>query len=462
MRSFVPLAAAISTTLFLTNTAFAGDPIPPPAPTLEQADAYFARADFDKAAIAYAAFTDKFSQDPRASHAFAQAAMLEMRLGHHHEFDIALRLREFENKFGAAHVDEWSEIAFTMADGFANRQDRANALVVLNRILTVQSKWLAEAERKKGADVQRLREIELRARGRLAHLYTDAGDYLGADAEYLRVQNLVPKLGVWPGKKPARATAKYPETMDFIAESYFYAAEQKRFEADRMTLPAYLGKGERDSVMAFVNGPGEQWHKQRRYLVEEANRLYAFVLGLELPKPEPPKPPPPPLPAGMIGLLGGDPNAPQAPIIGDPASLENTHLTPPSPQWAIAAAERAGKLWSSFRQELIRMPIPAEWKGSGLVPGTDLTYEELKGEFICGIVDSPSETLKQQAGTAYRYCLNLSIQHRIVNEHTQACIHWLSRNYGWEYHEIDDFAPPGEFVALGQYTRPVPLSKVTH
>lgn len=449
------IAAAVSTTLLLTNTAFAGDPNPPPARPLEQADAYFARADFDKAAVAYTAFADKFSQDPRASHAFARAATLNMRLGHYHEFDIELPLREFENKFGAAHADEWSEIAFTMADGFADRRDRANALIVLNRILTVQSKWLAEAEKKKGADVQRLREIELRARARLAHVYTLAGDHAGAGVEYARITKLATKLGVWPGKKPARATAKYPETMDFIAESYFHVAEKKRFEADRMTLPPYLGKGDRESVLEFVTNTGARWHENRTYAVEIAVYHYVFVLGVEWPKPEPPKPPPPP--NGMIGLLGGDPNAPRIFAPHDPIPSEL-----PSPKWAIAAAERIGKLWGSFAQENIRMPIPAEWKGSGLVPGTDLTYEELKGEFVCGSVESPSEILKQQARSAYQYCLNLSIQHRIVNEHTQACIHWLSRNYGAEYHEVDEFVPPGEFVALRQYARPAPLPKVTH
>ncbi len=461
MRPILLFAAALSTTLLLANVSFAEEALGPNA-TLAEADKSFARADFDNAAHEYAAFAGKFSQDPRAPHAFAQAAILEMRLGHDKVSDIESPLREFENRFGSAHIDKWSEIAFTMADGFAGRRDRPNALIVLNRILTVQAKWLAEAEKKRSADVQPLREIELRARGRLARLFANFGDHQGANAEYLRMQKLVPKLGVWPGKKPARTTATYPETMDLIAEFHYYMAEQKRFEADRLPLPAYLGKGDRDSVMAFVNGPGEQWYKQRKYLVEEANRLYAFVLGLELPKPEPPKPPPPPPPPGMIGLLGGDPNAPQAPIIGDPIAPENTNMTHPSREWAIAAAERVGKLWSSFVLESLRMPIPTEWKAIGLVPGTDLSYKELRGEYRSGLEESPSEIAKQQARWAYRYCLDLSIQYRIVNEHTQACIHWLARNYGAEYHEVDEFVPPGEFVSLGLFARPAPLPKFTH
>lgn len=442
----------------LGNSAFAETG----KPSLEDAEKYVARADFENAAHTYGAFAKQHMQDPRAPWASAEAAMLNTRLGHYDVAAAESSLQQFENKFGSAHVESWSEMAFTMVDGFANRRDRANALIVLNRILAVQTKWLLEAEKKRSADVQRLREIEIRARARLAHEYTRAGDHAGAGVEYGRVSEIASKLGVWPGKIAPRATANHPETMDFIAEAFFYAAEQKRFEAERLPLPAYLGKGERDSVMAFVNGQGEQWHKQRKYLVEETNRLYAFVLGLELPKPEPPKPPPPPAPAGTIGLLGGDPNAPRAPFDTEWLSPVDPLAGPPSPQWAIAAAERVGKLWNDFGRENARMPIPSEWRGMGLVPGTDLRYEELRGEYRSGLAESPYEIAKQQARSAYRYCLDLSIQYRIVNEHTAACIHWLSRNYGAEYHEVDEFTPPGEFVLLGHYARPAPLPQFTH
>lgn len=437
----------------LGNSAFAENG----KPSFEEAEKYVARADFENAARTYGAFAEQFGQDPRAPWAFAEAAMLNMRLRRYDASDAETALRQFENKFGPAHVESWSEMAFTMADGFATRRDRPSASIVLNRILTVQAQWLAKAEKKRSVDVQRLREIELRARARLAREYTRAGDHAGGGVEYARVSKIASKLGVWPGKKAARATANHPETMDFIAEAFFYAAEQKRLEAERLPLPAYLGKGDRDSVMAFVNGPGEQWHNQRKYAVESAVYHYVFVLGVEWPKPEPPKPPPPPLPNGMIGLLGGDPNAPQIPILRDPIPSEL-----PSPRWAIAAAERVGKLWSSFGRESLRMPIPAEWKPSGLIPGTDIRYEELRSEFICGIVESSEEILKQEARWAYRYCLDLSIQYRIVNEHTATCIHWLSGNYGAEYHEVDEFMPPGEFVSLKPYARPAPLPKVTH
>jgi len=434
-----------------------------PAATFDRAEKLLAAGAFPEAARAYAAFAHDFPKDPRAPRAFADAVIMNSRLD---RVDLGIAesdLRYFENTFVPMNLDLWAEMSFVLIDGFTTRNNSQAAMSLLHRTTTMLDDFMVQAPKKKTADLQTLREIEVRARGRLAHLYSEMGDHRGADTEYARIQKLMPQLGVWPGKKPARNTAKHAETIEFIAESFFQVAEQKRFEADRLPLPPYIGKGDRDSVLKFITGPGEKWYKYREYAVKEAHRLYAFVLGAELPKPEPPKPPPPPPPPGMIGLLGGDPNAPEFPSELDPLSADYPQIDPPSPTWAIAAAERVGKLWSSFVQESRRMPIPIEWKPppGTLVPGTDLTYEELKAEYI-SYIDPPDEAQKQQAKAAYRYCINLSVKQRIVNEHTDACIKWLSRNYGWEYHDIDDFAPPGEFFALGHVSRPAPLPLFTH
>ena len=462
VRPFLLVTAILSSTLALAAPAFAADDKKPPT-TFETAEKLLATGALPEAARAYAAFAHDFPKDPRAPRAFADAVILNSRLGLVDLGTAELDLQHFENTFVPVNIDLWAEMSFSFIDGFTIRQDHQAAMSLLHRTTTILDDFIGNARKKKTADLQTLREIEVRARGRLAHLYSEIGDHQGADAEYARIQKLVPLLGVWPGKKPPRHIAKFPETMELIAESFFHVAEQKRFEAERLHLPSYIGNGDRDSVLKFVTGPGEKWYKYRQYAVEEANRLYAFVLGAELPKPEPPKPPPPPPPAGTIGLLGGDPNAPEYSGDMDPVSPDYAGLPPPSPRWAIAAAERVGSLWSNFVREFRTMPIPIEWKPppGTLIPGTDLTYEELKGEYF-NILDSPSEGQKQQAKHAYKYCVDLSVKERIVNEHTDACIRWLSRNYGAEYHEIDDFAPPGEFFALGSFTRPAPLPLFTH
>lgn len=426
-----------------------------------------ARGAFPEAARAKRAFAIAFPKDARAPQAFVDAVIMNSRLEVMPAAMAESELLEFEHTFVPLNLNVWSEMAFALTDGFASRRDYAAERALLQHVLVFLDGATSIARKKRTYDMQTLRELELRARVRSARLHTNIGDHRGSDAEYQRAQKIVPELGVWPGKKAPRTTVKYSETMDLIAESLFHTAEQKRFEAERLPLPAYMGKGDRDSVMAFVNGPGEQWYKQREFLVKDATRLYASVLGMELPKPEPPKPPPPPAPPGMIGLLnsaGGDPNAPVAPVL-DFRAPDFPSATIPSPQWAIAASERVGKLWTSFRQESLRMPIPAAWKPpnpNALIPGSDLTYAELKAEFICGMVEPAEEILKLEARAAYQTCLNLSVQHRIVNQHTDVCIHWLSKNYGAEYHEIDDFAPLGEFVSMNVFARPAPLPRFTH
>lgn len=461
MRSHLLTIPFVFFALTMALPAFAGDAEQASA-RYEKAAKLVERGALEEAAVAWSQFARDFPKDPRAPRAFADFAILSMRLGHLNAFGAESNLGDFENTFVPVNIDLWAEMAFTMIDGFTDRNESHDALKLLHRTLTITEEWSTAARRKKSADLQTLEEIEIRARGRLARLCTEIGDHRGADAEYARIRKLASGLHVWPGKKEPKTTAKYAETIAIIAGSFFYAAEQKRFEANRLPLPPYIGKGDRDSVLAFINGPGEQWYKRREFLVKEAHRLYMFVLGAEFPKPDPPKPAPPS--NGMITLLGGDPSGTRMPTHLDPMSPYYAALPPPSPHWAIAAAERVGRLWTDFRRERLSMPVPTSWKPSpsSKIPGTDLTYADLKGEYTHSYVDPPAEELKQEAKTAYRYCLDLALKHRIVNEHTDACIKWLSKNYGAEYHEIDDFAPPGELFALGYVSRPAPLPRFTH
>lgn len=436
--------------------------VPKRAETFEDAEKLLARGMLEKAALEYGAFAQNAPLDPRAPWAFVESSNLHMRLGYLDFASAEENLQTFENTFVPVNLELWSDLALTMIDGFANRNDRQTALILARRALTIIEDQSKTALKKKSVDLKTWREIEIRTRSRLARFYATVGDHHGSDAEHARIQKIVPELGVWPSKKPPRTTAKFPETMDLIAESFFYVAEAKRREAERLLLPAYIGNGDRDSVLLFINGPGTRWIENRRYLVEEAVRLYHFIIGVELPKPIPPKPPPPPIESGMIGLLnaGGDPNAPIAYDRDD--SLGRDPLEPlPSPKWAIAAAERVGSLWASYVREYSRMPIPKPQKLSGPIPGTDLRYEDLRYDYGHSFLEPSAWEFKETAKSAYRECLNLSIRSRIVNEHTRACIKWLSKNFGAEYRVEDEFTPPGEFVAFGQYARPAPLPMFT-
>ncbi|HRI72034.1 MAG TPA: hypothetical protein PK156_47705 [Polyangium sp.] len=458
MRPYLLRAAFALLALTIASSASAESDKKSP-PTKELADKLLDRGALAEASRAYAAFAREFPKDPRAPRAFADAVILNSRLKLV-DLDIAQSDSSyFENTFVPMNIEVWSEMSFTLIDGFTLRNDSRAARTLLHRTLAVLDDLVAETRKKKTHSLQLLQEIEIGTRRRLARAYTHAGDHKGADAEYARVRKIALDAGVWPNKKPARNKPLCAETMDTIAEALFYAAEQKRFEADHVVMPSYRGMGDRDSVLLFVNGPGRRWYENREYAVKEAHRYYALVVGAELPKPIPPKAAPPL--SDRVDLLGGDPLAPDMPTENDPFGPD--YIGPPvlSPLWAIAAAERVGSLWSNLAREFRTMPVPKEWKQTGLIPGTDLTYEELKGQYIT-LIDPPDETQKMVAKYAYRACLELSIRHRIVNGHTDRCIDWLAQNYGAEYKVVDEFMPPGEFFALGRFTRPANLPLVTH
>jgi hypothetical protein len=96
-------------------------------------------------------------------------------------------------------------------------------------------------------------------------------------------------------------------------------------------------------------------------------------------------------------------------------------------------------MWGRFVAEFRAAPIPKEWKGHGVVPGTaDLTYDELRGEYFAKL-DEASEPQKQIAKGAFKTCLDYSVKYQFFDEYSRKCEEWLSKNYGAEYHLIDEF-----------------------
>src|SRR6185503_21393107 len=126
--------------------------------------------------------------------------------------------------------------------------------------------------------------------------------------------------------------------------------------------------------------------------------------------------------------------------------------------WVIAAGSRVGQMWGKFVAEFRAAPIPKEWKGHGVVPGTaDLTYDELRGEYYSKL-DEASEPQKLQAKGAYKTCLDYSVKYQYFDEYSRKCEEWLSKNYGAEYHLIDEFRGSPSRVNSGLSDAPAPLN----
>ena len=130
----------------------------------------------------------------------------------------------------------------------------------------------------------------------------------------------------------------------------------------------------------------------------------------------------------------------------------------PPPRWVIAAGSRVGQMWGKFVAEFRAAPIPKEWKGHGLVPNAgDLTYDELRGEYYAKL-DEASEPQKQQAKGAFKTCLDYSVKYQYFDEYSRKCEEWLSKNYGAEYHLIDEFRGAPSRVNSGLTDQPQALN----
>ena len=114
-------------------------------------------------------------------------------------------------------------------------------------------------------------------------------------------------------------------------------------------------------------------------------------------------------------------------------------------------------MWGKFVAEFRAAPIPKEWKGHGIVPGTaDLTYDELRGEYYSKL-DEASEPQKQQAKGAFKTCLDYSVKYQFFDEYSRKCEVWLSKTYKNEYHAVDEFRASPNNIGSGLNDRPYPL-----
>lgn len=164
-----------------------------------------------------------------------------------------------------------------------------------------------------------------------------------------------------------------------VGEAQFYFAEKRRREADALKMPKYQGSGEKDEVLAFINEKITTWIKTKRPKIETAQQEYSKIL---------------------------------------------THYPAPHPRWVIAGANRVGQMWSNFVDDFRNTPIPKAWLAEGKVPGTDLTYAELRTEYRAKI-DEASMPQLEMARQSFRVCTNYASKFKIENDDSKTCQAWL-------------------------------------
>lgn len=363
---------------------------------------YQAIAVYEEAANWYERFARENKDMEKAPEALQDAVVLRLGLG---QEDQAIKDAELFNKnYGSKFAQQTAQIAFAIGAHYSEKEDWDNARRRLSSAISL-------------IDRNATPDIQIQAHALLGRVYTRINNPSSATPEYNKVRGMwkdgsaLKKLDALGGDENEKFR-RLAKVLTAVGEAHFFFAELRKKEVDKIKFPEFKGQGTRDEVLKFINTKVGDWIKKKRPAIEEAEKEYLKILDLQ------PSPP---------------------------------------PRWVIAAGSRVGQMWGKFVAEFRAAPIPKEWKGSGLVPGTaDLTYEELRGTYYAKL-DEASEPQKQQAKAAYKKCLDYSVKYQFFDEYSRACEVWLSKNYGAEYHLIDEFRGAPSRVNSGLSERPVPL-----
>jgi hypothetical protein len=339
-------------------------------------------AEYAEAADGLELFARLAPKAAEAPDALTDAVVLRLGLG---QAEQAVRDADlFVKAYGETKPAQAAQIAFAIGAHYIEKEDWGEARRRLSGAMSL-------IDRDGTVDVQ------IQAHGLLGRVFVKLNILPRAAAEYDKVR------GMW--KDPAAVVKKIQETGDdrrlakaltAEGEALFFFAEQQRKEIEKIRFPAYKGAGNREDVLEHLSTKVRDWVAKKRPAIEATEKEYKKILDLQ------PMPP---------------------------------------PRWVVAAASRVGQMWGKFTAEFRAAPIPKEWKGHGVVPGSPgLTYPELRGEYYAKL-DQVSEPQKQTAKSAFKTCVDDSVKYQYFDEHARRCTEWLSRNYGTEFPLIDELRP---------------------
>ncbi len=112
----------------------------------------------------------------------------------------------------------------------------------------------------------------------------------------------------------------------------------------------------------------------------------------------------------------------------------------PPPRWVIASAFRVGTLWAQYDADLHALPIPNEWRGNALVPGTKMTVSELR-KIYENAWGSGSDSTKRKARGAFKTCADYAVKFQRADEYSEGCNRWLEKSYPKEFVAVEEIIP---------------------
>lgn len=355
---------------------------------------YQAIAVYDTAADYYTRYAEKTKYKGEfADQALSDAVVLNLGLGRE---DQAIEgAGNFNKYFGRRKPKQAAQIAFAVA---AHYGEKKNWEEVRRRLAPGTMSLI---DREATPDVR----VQAHALMGMAHSQLKSNQ---ADAEYRRV------VGLWSnpkqaadgimaieGEDNASKQRRLGRALTAVGEALFYFAEQKRAKVEAVKFPVYNGPGTVEAVQKHISTKVKQWIDKKRPLIAEATEEYKKIVDLQ------------PL---------------------------------PPPRWVIAAGSRVGEMWATFVKEFRAAPIPDFMKRD---------YELRTAYF--GALDDASEPQKQVAKSAYKTCLDYSVQYQYFDEYSRSCEEWLASNYKSEFHLIDEFSGAPNKVNSTLQEKPYPV-----
>jgi hypothetical protein len=362
--------------------------------------------------------------------ALRDSVLIRLELGQ--EDEAVADVKAFQKDYGPSSPNDSAQIAFAIADHYANKEDWDNARKSLSGSMGVLSKAPPD--------------IQLQAHATFARALMHLKQQANARGEYATVRKIwgdgsqvQAKIADAYKSEPADSQQRrLGKSLDAVGEAMFYAAEDKKHDkVDSLPFPAYHGKGDRKDIDAYMKKTVVPWVQKKQAAIQDLDAEYQKITELQ-------------------------------PV--------------PPPRWVIAAASRAGLMWGTFVEEFRKAPTPKEWdkpeckinkKGfypggsakrpsSCYVPGTEGTPDELTWTEVLRTylehLDEASEPIKRdKAKPALKRCLDDSVKYQYFDEFSRDCETWLARNYKTEYHVVDELRGAPTLSNGGLDDKPPPL-----
>jgi len=341
---------------------------------------------YERFATEQATASDKDLQE-KASNALSDAVVLRLGLGQQEKaLEDASR---FATSFGGKNPGKAAQIAFAIGAYYAERQDWKNA----EKALSAQISRI---------DQQATFDVKLQAHALLGRIYAAVRQDAKAEQNFATVRDswndpaaAMKQLDAIGGA-PSQRDRRIGKTITAVGEALFYFAEKKRVaKVEPLKFPEYKGAGDRKDVDEFTSTKVKEWYDKKEAAIKEVQEDYFKIVNL--------KPAPPPV-------------------------------------WVIKSGSAVGAMWGGFVDDFLRAPYPKQWDSPGEVPGTDppLLWQDLRAQYQATLADS-SKRYKDQAKVAFTTCLGYSVKYQYFDSASRSCEKWLSKNFGREYHLIDEF-----------------------